>query len=99
MRYIYVVIWLLNSLAHRKWKADAKNVRRLRLSHCETKLATAGHTISLWNLGDRKVIKVRKPKREVKIVSVLTRLFLALGPSEIHWSCFCGDGVSILPAR
>lgn len=48
------IIYIINS----KWKADAKNVRRLKLSHSETKLATAGHTISLWDLAERKVIKV-----------------------------------------
>lgn len=40
-----------------KWKADAKNVRRLKLSHDEKKLATAGHTITLWDLNTRTVIK------------------------------------------
>ncbi|KAG2235548.1 hypothetical protein INT48_003111 [Thamnidium elegans] len=40
-----------------KWKADAKNVRKLKLSHDENKLATAGHTITLWDLTTRTVIK------------------------------------------
>ncbi|CEP10722.1 hypothetical protein [Parasitella parasitica] len=40
-----------------KWKADAKNVRKLKLSHDETKLATAGHTITLWDLETHNVIK------------------------------------------
>ncbi|CAO3611000.1 unnamed protein product [Mucor hiemalis] len=40
-----------------KWKADAKNVRRLKLSHDEKKLATAGHTITLWDLSTHSVIK------------------------------------------
>ncbi|CEI89834.1 hypothetical protein RMCBS344292_04179 [Rhizopus microsporus] len=40
-----------------KWKADAKNVRKLKLSHDGSKLATAGHTITLWDLNSRSVIK------------------------------------------
>ncbi|KAI8991906.1 WD40-repeat-containing domain protein [Mycotypha africana] len=40
-----------------KWKADAKNVRKLKLSHDEKKLATAGHTITLWDLSTYTVIK------------------------------------------
>ncbi|KAI8373626.1 WD40-repeat-containing domain protein [Choanephora cucurbitarum] len=40
-----------------KWKTDAKNVRRLKLSHNETKLATAGHTITLWDLSTHTVLK------------------------------------------
>ncbi|KAI8644881.1 WD40-repeat-containing domain protein [Parasitella parasitica] len=40
-----------------KWKADAKNVRKLKLSHDEKKLATAGHTITLWDLDTHAVIK------------------------------------------
>ncbi|KAL0138228.1 WD40-repeat-containing domain protein [Mucor lusitanicus] len=40
-----------------KWKADAKNVRKLKLSHDEKKLATAGHAITLWDLETRSVIK------------------------------------------
>ncbi|KAI8336844.1 WD40-repeat-containing domain protein [Chlamydoabsidia padenii] len=54
----YIVEWNIDEAQEiRKWKADAKNVHRLRLSHTETKLATAGHTISLWNVEERKVIK------------------------------------------
>ncbi|KAI8093213.1 WD40-repeat-containing domain protein [Halteromyces radiatus] len=54
----YIVEWNIEE-GHEimKWKADAKNVRRLKLSHSETKLATAGHTISLWDVTERKVIK------------------------------------------
>ncbi|KAI8387367.1 WD40-repeat-containing domain protein [Blakeslea trispora] len=40
-----------------KWKTDAKNVRKLKLSHNETKLATAGHTITLWDLKTHTVLK------------------------------------------
>ncbi|CAO3683811.1 unnamed protein product [Rhizopus stolonifer] len=40
-----------------KWKADAKNIRKLKLSHDETKLATAGHIITLWDLSKHTVIK------------------------------------------
>ncbi|KAI8080245.1 WD40-repeat-containing domain protein [Gilbertella persicaria] len=40
-----------------KWKTDAKNVHKLKLSHNETKLATAGHTITLWDLSTYAVMK------------------------------------------
>ncbi|CAO3626756.1 unnamed protein product [Cunninghamella echinulata] len=54
----YIVEWDIEE-GHEiaKWKSDAKNIRRLKLSHNETKLATAGHTISLWDLAERKVVK------------------------------------------
>ncbi|KAI8339025.1 WD40-repeat-containing domain protein [Chlamydoabsidia padenii] len=54
----YIVEWNIEEEQEiGKWKADAKNVRRLKLSHSETKLATAGHTISLWDIAEKKVIK------------------------------------------
>ncbi|KAG2210333.1 hypothetical protein INT47_003318, partial [Mucor saturninus] len=40
-----------------KWKTDAKNVHKLKLSHDEKKLATAGHTITLWDLSTHSVVK------------------------------------------
>ncbi|KAI9276307.1 WD40-repeat-containing domain protein [Sporodiniella umbellata] len=40
-----------------KWKADAKNIRKLKLSHDETKLVTAGHIITLWDLEQRTAVK------------------------------------------
>ncbi|EIE79022.1 hypothetical protein G6F46_003686 [Rhizopus delemar] len=54
----YIVEWDIEEAKEiSKWKADAKNVRKLKLSHDETKLATAGHTITLWDLTTRTVIK------------------------------------------
>ncbi|CDS12896.1 hypothetical protein LRAMOSA05080 [Lichtheimia ramosa] len=54
----YVVEW---DIEHEKeifkWKANEKSVRRLALSHDETKLAIAGHAISLWNVDERKSFK------------------------------------------
>ncbi|GAB5586757.1 Small subunit (SSU) processome component [Umbelopsis nana] len=40
-----------------KWKADSKSIKKLALNHSETKLATAGHTINLWDLATKKVTK------------------------------------------
>ncbi|KAG0937762.1 hypothetical protein G6F57_008970 [Rhizopus arrhizus] len=54
----YIVEWDIEEAKEvSKWKADAKNVRKLKLSHDETKLATAGHTITLWDLTTHTVIK------------------------------------------
>ncbi|KAG1139879.1 hypothetical protein G6F37_008913 [Rhizopus arrhizus] len=54
----YIVEWDIEEAKEiSKWKADAKNVRRLKLSHDEAKLATAGHTITLWDLTTHTVIK------------------------------------------
>ncbi|CAO3589709.1 unnamed protein product [Absidia cylindrospora] len=54
----YIVEWNIEEGREMaKWKADAKNVQRLKLSHSETKLATAGHTISLWDIVGKNVIK------------------------------------------
>ncbi|KAI9479514.1 WD40-repeat-containing domain protein [Zychaea mexicana] len=54
----YIVEWdIVQEKETAKWKANEKSVRRLALSHDETKLAVAGHTISLWNLHDQKVFK------------------------------------------
>ncbi|KAG2184959.1 hypothetical protein INT43_000872 [Umbelopsis isabellina] len=40
-----------------KWKADSKSVNKLNLNHSETKLATAGHTINIWDLATKKISK------------------------------------------
>ncbi|KAI9275437.1 WD40-repeat-containing domain protein [Phascolomyces articulosus] len=54
----YIVEWdIVEEKEKSKWKANEKSVRKLALSHDETKLAVAGHTISLWNLNDQKVFK------------------------------------------
>ncbi|KAI7859133.1 WD40-repeat-containing domain protein [Circinella umbellata] len=54
----YIVEWdIIEEKEKSKWKANEKSVRKLALSHDETKLAVAGHTISLWNLNDQKVFK------------------------------------------
>ncbi|KAI9023879.1 WD40-repeat-containing domain protein [Phycomyces nitens] len=54
----YIVEWDIEQEKEvKKWKADVKNARRLKLSHDETRLATAGHTISLWDLSSLKVVK------------------------------------------
>jgi U3 small nucleolar RNA-associated protein 5 len=44
-----------------KWKADSKSVNKLSLNHSETKLATAGHTINVWDLATKKISKVKRP--------------------------------------
>lgn len=49
---------ILMDISFSKWKANEKSVRRLALSHDETKLAIAGHAISLWNVDERKSFKV-----------------------------------------
>ncbi|KAI7866027.1 WD40-repeat-containing domain protein [Spinellus fusiger] len=54
----YIVEWDVDEEKEiRKWKADVKNAHKLKLSHDETRLATAGHTISLWDLATHTVIK------------------------------------------
>ncbi|KAL0088401.1 WD40-repeat-containing domain protein [Phycomyces blakesleeanus] len=54
----YIVEWDIEQEKEvKKWKADVKNARKLKLSHDETRLATAGHTISLWDLASMKVLK------------------------------------------
>ncbi|KAI9288627.1 WD40-repeat-containing domain protein [Umbelopsis sp. AD052] len=40
-----------------KWKADSKSIKKLALNHSETKLATAGHTINIWDLATKKISK------------------------------------------
>ncbi|KAI8980524.1 WD40-repeat-containing domain protein [Pilobolus umbonatus] len=54
----YIVEWNIEEGKEiRQWKADTKNVKKLKLSHDETKLATAGHTITLWDLNTYEIIK------------------------------------------
>ncbi|ORX48537.1 NUC189-domain-containing protein [Hesseltinella vesiculosa] len=53
-----------------KLKADAKHMQRLRLGHNEKKLAAAGHTISLWDLAERKVIKLVFSPQDDLLVSI-----------------------------
>ncbi|KAI9321044.1 WD40-repeat-containing domain protein [Dichotomocladium elegans] len=54
----YIVEWDIEQEKEiSKWKANEKNVRRLALSHNESTLAVAGHTIALWNLKDRQAFK------------------------------------------
>ncbi|KAI8148900.1 WD40-repeat-containing domain protein [Fennellomyces sp. T-0311] len=54
----YIVEWdIVEEKEKTKWKANEKSVRRLALSHDESKLAVAGHTISLFSLNDHKTFK------------------------------------------
>ncbi|CAG8481786.1 8108_t:CDS:2 [Ambispora leptoticha] len=40
-----------------KWKADSKVIKKLALSHSQSKLITTGYTIQLWDLQSKKVIR------------------------------------------
>lgn len=56
----YIVEWDIDEGKElHKWKADAKNVQKLKLSHDESKLVTAGHTLTLWDLTSKTIIKVK----------------------------------------
>ncbi|RUP43476.1 WD40-repeat-containing domain protein, partial [Jimgerdemannia flammicorona] len=39
------------------WKADIKSIKKIALSYGETKLLAAGHTIKMWDLDTRTVVK------------------------------------------
>jgi WD40 repeat protein len=42
-----------------QWKADSEGVNRLALRPDGKQLATASHSIKLWDLSTKKLIKVR----------------------------------------
>ncbi|ORX92225.1 NUC189-domain-containing protein [Basidiobolus meristosporus CBS 931.73] len=54
----YLVEWdLKTSSVARKWKSDIKDVHTISLSHNESVLAVAAHSIELWDLESQQVIK------------------------------------------
>ncbi|KAK9674710.1 Small subunit (SSU) processome component [Basidiobolus ranarum] len=48
----------MTSTVIRKWKSEIKDIHTISLSHNETVLAVAAHSIELWDLESQTVIKV-----------------------------------------
>lgn len=78
-----------NSPRSSKWKADSKSIKKLALNHSETKLATAGHTINIWDLATKKISKVGVVTRVNRTRGNPTSLQGTYFAIEIHRPCKC----------
>ncbi|KAK9761579.1 Small subunit (SSU) processome component, partial [Basidiobolus ranarum] len=78
----FIVEWdLKTSSVVRKWKSEIKDIHTISLSHNESVLAVAAHSIELWDLESQTVIK-----KFIGHASVITNL--AFSPNdEICASC------------